>query len=140
MARSQNDRSGTRPSHPLFPPIWQGAEPLHILAEYAPNSPKENADFWKQLHTLWTRRKLPKISVLLGDFNMVEESVDRLPPHPGNLGCTQMLRNFCRHFQLIDGWCMTNPDKLAFTFLQPQTAIRLRIDCIYVNGKNIKHQ
>jgi len=116
---------------------WQGAKPLHILAVYAPSSPRANADFWKELYTLWTRRKFPKINVLLGDFNMAEEGADRLPPHPDNPECTQMLRNFCSCFQLIDGWCRSNPDKLGYTFLQPATAIHSIIDCIYLNNRNL---
>jgi exonuclease III len=43
---------------------------LYIIVVYAPNTPNENKDFW--------------MDIMLGDFNIVEDSIDRLACHPDN--------------------------------------------------------
>jgi len=60
---------------------WQRTSRLNVLAIYAPNAPTENVDFWETLERKWLEDNLPVPDILLGDFNLVEEMVDRLPAH-----------------------------------------------------------
>ena len=57
---------------------------VNILAIYAPNTAQENANFWSILSDKWVEGNLPIPDVMLGDFNVVEEAIDRLPPHRDN--------------------------------------------------------
>ncbi|KIJ42333.1 hypothetical protein M422DRAFT_254404 [Sphaerobolus stellatus SS14] len=57
---------------------------LNILAIYAPNDPKESETFWNKLKEKGEQGTLPTIDIILGDFNVIEEAIDRLPSHPDN--------------------------------------------------------
>ncbi|KIJ22942.1 hypothetical protein M422DRAFT_276570 [Sphaerobolus stellatus SS14] len=50
---------------------------LNVLNIYAPNNPQENATFWSEIRTIWHRKKLKKPNIMLGDFNLVEDSSDK---------------------------------------------------------------
>ena len=54
---------------------------VNILAIYAPNTPQENASFWASLTSTWEEANPPIPDIMLGDFNIVEEALDRSPPH-----------------------------------------------------------
>jgi exonuclease III len=59
---------------------WHREHQLHIMAVYAPNSPSDNSDFWDDLLAAIEERALTKPDIVLGDFNVVEDPQDRLPP------------------------------------------------------------
>ncbi|KIM39174.1 hypothetical protein M413DRAFT_29721 [Hebeloma cylindrosporum] len=109
---------------------WQGDSVINILAIYAPNTPQENAAFWSELSDKWEPGGLPIPDVMLGDFNMVEEAIDRLPPHRDNAQATSKLTNFKQMHTLQDGWRRCNTTELAFSFTQDATQSRSRIDHI----------
>ncbi|KAF8868734.1 hypothetical protein BD779DRAFT_1480901 [Infundibulicybe gibba] len=72
---------------------WKENNQLHILAIYAPNNPRDNANFWHEINEKWTNEGYDKPDLMLGDFNIVEESLDRLPPHPDQADQTDALQN-----------------------------------------------
>ena len=59
---------------------WHNEQKLSILNIYAPNSPHAHPVFWSNIQS-----KLESLSlrpeILLGDFNIVEEAIDRAPAH-----------------------------------------------------------
>ena len=58
--------------------------------------------------------------ILLGDFNMVEEAQDCLPPHPDPNNTTNALMELKASASLIDGWRRANPHpEHDYTFEQP---------------------
>ena len=58
---------------------WHTSERISLLAIYAPNrSMNENKQFWEQLHTFFRGNRRLKPDIILGDFNFVEEAMDRL--------------------------------------------------------------
>lgn len=57
---------------------WKGESVVNILAIYALNSPAENAAFWEDLKNTWINDGHPIPNIMLGDFNLVEEAIDRL--------------------------------------------------------------
>ena len=60
---------------------WHNSKILTVLAIYAPNDITENKDFWNELLLKWRELRLPRLDILLGDFNIVEDAIDRLPCH-----------------------------------------------------------
>ena len=55
---------------------------------------------------------------MVGDFNMVEDSLDRLPSHSDQGGTTEALDNLKQLLGVEDGWRNTYPQTTAFTYLQ----------------------
>ncbi len=69
---------------------------------------------------------------MAGDFNMVEDSLDRLPAHSDQENTTDALDNLKQLLGLEDGWRNTFPQKIAFTYLQSNgSKSQSRIDRIY---------
>jgi len=81
----------------------------------------------------WRERWLPKVEVMLGDFNIVEEALDRLPPHLKQTRPVEALQEFKSLFLLNDGWRRTYPGKLAYT--HTQGTIHSCLDRIYVSTR-----
>ncbi|KAI6139205.1 Endonuclease/exonuclease/phosphatase, partial [Pisolithus tinctorius] len=110
---------------------WYQQEWLNLLNMYAPNDPSENQSFWETIHD--SLLNLPQPDVLLGDFNIMEDSIDRLPAHPDYANAINSLRALKSHLNLQDGWRQTNPSDIAFTYTQSarQGGRASRIDCIY---------
>ena len=112
---------------------------VNILAIYAPNTAQENANFWSTLSDKWIDENLPIPDAMLGDFNIVEEAVDRLPPHRDNAQAASKLADFKSFHTLQDGWRHCYPTELAFSYTQVVTQSRSRIDRIYVSTSIYKH-
>jgi exonuclease III len=117
---------------------WHSDLKLTILNVYAPNPHNENQIFWEKLNSIWEEHEFPHPDIILGDFNLVEDSLDRLPSHSDPPGTVEMLETFRARFQLVDGWRTTNPDEKSFSFLQQSTAVQSRIDRIYMKNKILK--
>jgi exonuclease III len=55
-------------------------EKLSILSIYAPTAHTDNEEFWTYLRDFFRRNAtVRRPDVVLGDFNMVEDEIDRLP-------------------------------------------------------------
>lgn len=76
---------------------------------------------------------------MLGDFNVVEDALDRIPPKADPPGASTALHNLRTHLQLKDGWQSENPDTLAYTFAQSafQGGSQSHLDRIYLNSELI---
>ena len=124
---------------------WKDTTKVNILAVYAPNSTGENADFWTALEKEWSDNNLPQPDILLGDFNLVEETIDRMPVRSkDNHIALSNLATLKETLNLIDGWRQQYPNKLSFTYVQPikngeRIPSRSRIDRIYVTESVLKH-
>lgn len=70
---------------------WHQQSKLNVLAMYAPNSPTESQRFWADLRNYWKNNGLIKPDVMMGDFNVVEDSINRLPGHPDNVTTVEAL-------------------------------------------------
>jgi exonuclease III len=118
---------------------WHRESKLTILAIYAPNVAPENQVFWERLQTIWQTRNLPKPDILLGDFNLVEDNVDRLPSHSDSTDATEALDNFKSSLQLLDGWRKTYPTTRMYSYSQKASGSQSRIDRIYVTEQIFKY-
>ncbi|EIN10348.1 hypothetical protein PUNSTDRAFT_65244, partial [Punctularia strigosozonata HHB-11173 SS5] len=117
---------------------WHNEKTLHTLGVYAPNDPEENRTFWINLRRQLKTLRLPQPDVVLGDFNIVEDKIDRLPTHPDNGEAVNALRELKAKLNVIDGWRGENEETPAYTFLQKATGSQSRIDRIYVNKRTSK--
>ncbi|KAK0430264.1 Endonuclease/exonuclease/phosphatase [Armillaria borealis] len=111
---------------------WHHTLTITILTVYAPNDPTENKQFWESLLNTWNEKNLPIPDFMLGDTNIVEEMIDRLPCHRDSTSATQALSELKSLLQLKDGWRETNPTSTAFTYMQLSTGSQSRIDRIYI--------
>jgi hypothetical protein len=118
---------------------WHGNSIVNVLAIYAPNVAQENAEFWTSLTDKWTEENLPIPDIMLGDFNVVEEAIDRLPAHRDSAQAVSRLASFKALHALQDGWRNNNPTEQFFTFTQEATQSRSRIDRIYVSNPVYKN-
>lgn len=114
---------------------WQKDSMIRVLAIYAPNDAQSNQAFWELLQS--KLRNLPRPDLMLGDFNIIEDSLDRLPPKTDNASASKALHQLKAHLRLRDGWRYENPDTLAYTFAQSafQGGSQSRIDRIYINDE-----
>ena len=118
---------------------WTGGRKLTILNIYAPNDMRESAAFWEVIPHERTEVRMPKPDILLGDFNIVEQALDRLPQRSDNEAATAALGDLILDFNLTDGWREANIGKRGFTYLQASTGSQSRIDRIYVDRPLLEH-
>ncbi|KAJ3832891.1 hypothetical protein F5878DRAFT_511456, partial [Lentinula raphanica] len=124
--------------------FWHGTEKLSILAIYAPNANATvNANFWSRIHDFFLRHpRIRKPDFMLGDCNMVEEPLDRLPSHSDPHTVTEAFDELKCCLHLEDGWRNTFPSTLQYTFMQKranQITTHSRIDRIYIKSGNLPY-
>ncbi|KAF5378764.1 hypothetical protein D9615_006956 [Tricholomella constricta] len=117
---------------------WREGAITKILAVYGPNTPSENAVFWATINNSYQTRNRTKPDILLGDLNMVEDSLDRFPPHEDHRPQTEALLDLKNCLRLLDGWRQTHPTTIDHTFRMGRTTTVSRIDRIYVTEKILK--
>ncbi|KAH9850139.1 Endonuclease/exonuclease/phosphatase, partial [Lenzites betulinus] len=113
---------------------WVNGRNLEILNVYAPNDAGENAAFWKTLR----ERPGCKPDVILGDFNVVEDPIDRIPARSDPTRATAELNAMCREMRLKDGWRETHAGVREFTYMHGATASQSRLDRIYATATVIR--
>lgn len=114
---------------------WHKNKTLTILNVYAPNSTSENAQFWEDLKTEFEKEGAQKPDIMMGDFNITEDAIDRLPCRKDKATPITALENLKGSLGLIDGWRTTYPDTKAYSYEQKGTGSQSRIDRIYVSRK-----
>ncbi|KAJ3774185.1 Endonuclease/exonuclease/phosphatase, partial [Lentinula raphanica] len=125
---------------------WHNQERLTVLAIYAPNcSISANADFWASVRDWYIRHpNHPRPDLMLGDCNVVEEALDRLPMPQGDTAspAVDALDELKSDLQLVDGWRATYPQSRAFTYSQKrngEVVHQSRLDRIYVKNQAFDH-
>ncbi len=112
---------------------WSRGSKLRILNVYAPNDAGENQNFWERRADELDRRKYTRPDLLLGDFNIVEDAIDRLPPRQDAGEAVAQLQRFRIAAGLVDGWRTREPTRRVFTYLQTSTGSQSQIDRIYTS-------
>ncbi|KAF5367240.1 hypothetical protein D9615_010668 [Tricholomella constricta] len=118
---------------------WHKAENIAVLAVYAPNLTRttENTDFWRKIKNFFTENPRIKVDIMMGDFNVVEDMLDRLPASNDPDEAIEALTELRNDLHLTDGWRTTFPTTKAYTFLQEATATQSRLDRIYASEEII---
>jgi exonuclease III len=83
---------------------WQNSLHLSLINIYAPTTPSKHPAFWTPLKDACTSHATPHPDLLLGDFNITDNPIDRTPTHPDANTTIQALQDFSNHLNLIDQW------------------------------------
>ncbi|KAL1940025.1 hypothetical protein VTO73DRAFT_9360 [Trametes versicolor] len=119
---------------------WRGGEVRRILCMYAPTSAGvgERTDFFKEVKRYYeTHPHTLKPHLMAGDFNNVEDAMDRAPMSEGGVDASvEALDDLKRSLglEMVDGWRATYPTARCFTFHRGtgEAATMSRLDRIYV--------
>jgi ribonuclease HI/exonuclease III len=111
---------------------WHDDQYIKILTIYAPNVPREAKEFWEAINTKINQSPNLNPDVMLGDFNIVEDALDRLPSKQDDAGATEALRDFRIPHDLVDGWRRTHPTTKNYTWSRESDGTQSRIDRIYI--------
>ena len=111
---------------------WNDNRYINILSVYAPNPPRENADLWTKISATLPSLNNAQPDILLGDFNLVEDALDRLPSNQDDTAATEALRDLKMKYKLIDGWRLANPTSKGYSWSRESDGTQSRIDRIYV--------
>ena len=113
---------------------WHGEKSFNILNVYAPNDTKSNEKFWESINDITTSNPQQKPDIILGDFNLVEDSIDRLPCHSDDPLAVAALGNLKANLNLVDGWRRTYPDQREYSHQHIPNTSQGRIDRIYITN------
>ncbi len=117
----------------------QGGDTRNILCIYAPtsNGVDERRRFYKEVRKFYEENPdIPRPHLMAGDFNNVEDKVDRLPvneePDPSIIDLDDL--KVTLGLMLADGWRATYPNTREYTFHRGSgpNAVFSRLDRIYV--------
>lgn len=112
---------------------WYHDTKINILTVYSPNAPREIRDFWNTIATATDSNPNLKPDIVLGDFNLVEDAIDRIPSRPDNTTTVEKLREFKNKHNLVDGWRKVNPEEKGCSWTRMSDGTQSRIDRIYIN-------
>ncbi|KAH9843022.1 Endonuclease/exonuclease/phosphatase, partial [Rhodofomes roseus] len=112
---------------------WHADRSLTVLNVYAPNGHTENAAFWTTLRDHFLRANTKKPDIVLGDFNLVEEAIDRLPAREDPSAAVKCLKEFIDTVRVSDGWRLCEPTKKDYSFPQRGGSSSSRLDRIYAS-------
>jgi len=75
-----------------------------ILNVYAPNNRSEHTGFWAKILTNRQSKCLPIPDLTLGDFNVTEDAIDRMPPRLDDESVIAALREVRHKWEIRDTW------------------------------------
>jgi len=95
---------------------WHNNTNLTIANIYTPNTHSQHEEFWNQLMRTWQEKRLPNPDFIMGDFNIMEDALDRAPACPENEQALNALRDLRFQLDVQDTWRMNHPSSQLFTF------------------------
>ena len=117
---------------------WHNNTTLTLLNVYAPNSPHDNASFWTSLRLSLDSPNIQCPDAVLGDFNLVVDSLDRFPAKSDNPVAVNALLDLVDKLRLADGWRASEPDRADYTYPQRSSSTFSRLDRIYVTDELLR--
>jgi exonuclease III len=119
---------------------WHGNNEITILNVYTPNDRNDHTDFWEQIDTIRRTKRLKRPDIMLGDFNLTKEAIDRAPAHLDDVRAIAALRNLRQCLGVKDEWRHVYPNKRSFTYQvkSNRQQIMSRLDRIYVSNQAVE--
>ena len=116
---------------------WHQTSKITLLNIYAPNNYETHPLFWSTIQTQILNANM-KPDMMLGDFNLVEDPLDRAPARLDNEGAATALRDLRTALNLQDEWRHTFPTTRQFTF-RSHAGTMSQIDRIYTEASHQNH-
>jgi len=110
----------------------KNSDTLHLMNVYAPNDLAQHTNFWAEVTACWSANHLPHPHMMTGDFNLVEDPIDRAPARCDSVPAVTALRTCRQALGLQDIWRQTFPDERSFSYISPHNMMS-RIDRIYAH-------
>ncbi|KAH9180212.1 Endonuclease/exonuclease/phosphatase, partial [Lactarius sanguifluus] len=119
---------------------WHGNDEIVLINTYAPNNKNEHQAFWEKIDEKRRSKGLRRPDFMLGDFNLTEDPIDRLPAHHDNTAAIAALRNLRQCLDLQDTWRHAFPHERCFTFRAKNNGQQIKswIDRIYTSCEAAK--
>ena len=115
---------------------WHDDQRLTILNIYAPNSPHAHTHFWTRIwNDIDNHPHRPNL--LLGDFNLIEDTIDCTPAHEDYEPATLCLRDLRNTIGVQDIWRTENPTTWMYTFASNANSLSC-LDRIYARPQLTK--
>ena len=111
---------------------WPNGTNLTILNIYAPNAPQQHPPFWTEIRNRLNELQIRSIDILLGDFNITEDLLDRSPARYNDYAAVEALCAFRESIDTHDSWRHDHPNERCFTFIS-NTQSMSRLDRIYTS-------
>jgi ribonuclease HI/exonuclease III len=108
---------------------WREGQRVSILNVYAPNAKRDQVAFFDTVRRACTARRR-KPDFMMGDFNLVEDAIDRSPARMDDADATTALREARQAAGLVDTWRHTFATARRFTY-QSHRQNMSRLDRIY---------
>lgn len=114
---------------------WHEDDEIVLINVYAPNNRTSHPEFWEQLDTKRRSKGLRKPDMMLGDFNLTEDIIDRAPAHLDDTKAIEALRNLRQCLGIKDTWRHAFPNERSFTYRANINGqhIMSRLDRIYTS-------
>jgi len=118
---------------------WLETESTSLINIYAPNEKPSHRNFWESIETKRQEKRIAKPNFMLGDFNVTEDPIDRLPVRLDDQTAIEALRGIRQNWGLHDLWRIAHPKERYFTFRAHTNGqhIASRLDRIYVAGTQV---
>ena len=119
---------------------WHENDEIVIINVYAPNNRPSHPDFWEQLDAKRRTKGLRRPDMMLGDFNLTEDIIDRAPAHLDDAKAIEALRNLRQCLGIKDSWRHAFPNERSFTYRANVNGqnIMSRLDRIYTSEQVAK--
>ena len=115
---------------------WHDDEEILLLNIYAPNNRSDHPNFWEEVDMKRHSKGLRRPDIMLGDFNLTEDPIDRALTHLDDTNAIAALRNLRQCLGLEDSWQHAFPHDRNFTYRATCNgqAIMSRLDRIYTSS------
>ncbi|EJD43863.1 DNase I-like protein, partial [Auricularia subglabra TFB-10046 SS5] len=110
---------------------WHGGDYITMVGVYAPTDKAQNDRMWATLEEVLHADGI-RPDVLMGDFNFVEDPIDRYPAGLGAIDSPETFASLKRSLSTVDGWRTTFPSTIEWTWRNSARSSMSRIDRIYL--------
>ena len=123
------------------------SEKYTLVNVHTPNDAIQKEQFLREINQIDFKDQELGTLIVLGDWNMTEGIIDRLPHRTDNVKIMEAFEQFKTKNQLIDGWRENNQEKKEYTYTQnwinqetlEKCSSFARIDRIYIDKDNYKY-
>jgi ribonuclease HI/exonuclease III len=116
----------------LLSMTWRDNQKISVLNVYGHNQTIDQREQWETIEKYWERNNVTKPDFVVGDFNIVEDKLDRAPMNDSyeNQVTLEAFIKMRETLGVEDAWRRTFPDSRQFTYTSARHHMS-RLDRIY---------